>query len=562
MGGFAALLGHAAGGFEQARQQDLSRQFADEQNRRAAAGEFLHGIITDPNQSDELRQAATQAYMEHLVPSKGGAGKPIDFGKMLGPLAEVGARIRAKQQAAANVPAPPIHEQVAAVQGQAAPASIGALPPPPPGMIMGGIASGAAPAAQAMQQSAPPQQAASAPAPVVQAAPSSMPPPPPDEQTGMYASSADIARKEGYKAQQVAQGTETGQLNAMGEAADRILQQHPEYAQDPMIGPALAMARLNKTLPFAAMLKPTALGQSVPGSDLLNDPNPEVAQAARDQGVRPDKYYNSRQLGTGSWKFAQTAGKGETAATGGGLQSQTQQQQQTAAVHYGVWQKQNATQFGQRQALLNQEFQLGVNRGYIADANKAFVDSVKDYGSSMKTMQSMDEAYKSIQANPNNQQAQVALLMSHIGMTLGVVKGARVGKAQIEEAEQSRTAMAGLASRLNFDKNGDLNWSDPIRKGVTLTPDQMQQMVDLGHQRMNILHQNIGVMHDALSPDQMGVQPIGTSFNTPASAPTTKAGSASKKKLTAPPAPPSSGKKQAYQQDGKWYDAATHQEIH
>jgi len=149
-------------------------------------------------------------------------------------------------------------------------------------------------------------------------------------------------------------------------------------------------------------------------------------------------------------------------------------------------------------------------------------------------MQSMDEAYRAVQENPNNQQAQVALLMAHIGMTLGVVKGARVGKAQIEEAEQSRTMFAGAASKLNFDKDGNLDWTDPIRKGVTLTPDQMKQMVELGHQRMTILHDNIGTMHNELDPNQMQVQPLGPSFSQPKSG-----GGGSKKKISSPPAPPS-----------------------
>lgn len=60
MGGFAGLLGHAAAGFEQARQQDLERQFADEQNRRAQLSGFLQKIALDENAHPYSRNAATQ----------------------------------------------------------------------------------------------------------------------------------------------------------------------------------------------------------------------------------------------------------------------------------------------------------------------------------------------------------------------------------------------------------------------------------------------------------------------------------------------------------------------
>ncbi len=500
MGGFAALLGHAAGGFEQARQQDLQRSFADEQNRRGMAAELLGHIALDPNQPDEVRTPFLNAYMNlaQLPPDK-----KFDFGKHMAPAFDALSQYRQKVAAAKNAPAPPLQTTVPAMQ----------------------LGTNTIPATTATVQGPP------------------APPP------GFLAGVPQIAANTGQMASAQSKGTMEGQI----AARQQLLSQIPELPPELHAGLALGTPGL-----YGAMNRTAGTGAG-------------YAKDLRAQGydvpdnIKDDQYVKVQERVGGQRTFEPAPAPGEQAVGGkltSGVDVAKQKEQNKQAVDLPYWQKKNAVQFGQRQALLNQAFQLGVDRGYLGDANKAFVDSVKDYGSSLKTMQSMDEAYKSIQANPNNQQAQVALLMSHIGMTLGVVKGARVGKAQIEEAEQSRTAMAGLASRLNFDKNGDLNWSDPIRKGVTLTPDQMQQMVDLGHQRMNILHQNIGVMHDALSPDQMGVQPIGTSFNTPASAPAPKAGGAGKKKLTAPPAPPSSGKKQAYQQDGKWYDAATHQEIH
>lgn len=516
MGGFAGVLGHAAAGFEQAQQQDLQRQFVDEQNRRAAAGEFLRGIAADPNQSDELRQLTGQQYLQLLQ----NPGKKLNFKQVFEPvfnhISQVSAQQKAYQQQLQNLPPfqrqqmpganmPPSPPASVLNQGVTATPTIGAQPP----------AGGAAGPPQ--QVAGPPQlnfQATPPPSAIFQGAgartiqtPTQVPPPPP----GVFAGIPQIAEHEATMASAQSGGALTGQMQARSAMADRIMQD-PQYAgmiqNDPMMQQMLMSMKMGVQLPvsyYGMMNRSAGKGESLPGSDLIAQ---GITKTEDGISIDPSKFYNeNKRLGLPS-TFTPTAGKGQTAATGGGLQSQTQQQEQTANVHYGVWQKENRTQFGQRQALLNQAFQLGVERNAYGDANRALVDTVKDYGNAAKTMDSMDEAYKTVQQNPNNQQAQVALLMSHIGMTLGVVKGARVGKAQIEDAENSRNMFAGAASKLNFDKDGNLDWSDPIRKGVTLTPDQMKQMVELGHQRMNILHQNIGRMHDELDPNTMGTQYI------------------------------------------------------
>lgn len=64
MGGFSNVIGHAAGGFEQARQQDLQRQFEDVQARRAQHISLLGKLASDENISDELRQWAIQSAVE------------------------------------------------------------------------------------------------------------------------------------------------------------------------------------------------------------------------------------------------------------------------------------------------------------------------------------------------------------------------------------------------------------------------------------------------------------------------------------------------------------------
>jgi len=98
-------------------------------------------------------------------------------------------------------------------------------------------------------------------------------------------------------------------------------------------------------------------------------------------------------------------------------------------------------------------------------------------------------------AMAGNQQAMVALLMDHIGMTLGLQRGARITRDAILNAEQSRGLVSGASSYLNFVKDpatGEqvLNWQDPVRRGTTLTPQQISQMIDLGQEQHRVMWTN------------------------------------------------------------------------
>ncbi len=73
-----------------------------------------------------------------------------------------------------------------------------------------------------------------------------------------------------------------------------------------------------------------------------------------------------------------------------------------------------------------------------------------------------------------DQQAMLSLLANHLGMTMGLQKGVRLNQAIIAEAMKSRPWLQGLAAK--FDKDGYLT-------GVTLTPEQMKQMLSLGAER-------------------------------------------------------------------------------
>jgi hypothetical protein len=75
-----------------------------------------------------------------------------------------------------------------------------------------------------------------------------------------------------------------------------------------------------------------------------------------------------------------------------------------------------------------------------------------------------------------NQQAMVALLANHVGMTLGLQKGARINQTQFNEAQRSAPFLERVGA--SFGPDGYLT-------GVTLTPDQMQQMVGLAKDRLD-----------------------------------------------------------------------------
>lgn len=102
---------------------------------------------------------------------------------------------------------------------------------------------------------------------------------------------------------------------------------------------------------------------------------------------------------------------------------------------------------------------------------------------------SMNDSYP--KALNGDQQAMLNLLANHIGMTMGLQKGARITQSLLNEAVNSTPWLQHVEA--SFDRNGYLS-------GVKLTPMQMGQMMELAKdQRSNAWQQ----AHD--SADQAGV---------------------------------------------------------
>src|SRR6266704_1189116 len=128
-----SFLGHAAAGFEGARQQDLARQHEDEQARRSMLGGFLQKLAGDETVHPDVRNAASQAYL-------GVANTPGDkaqkWDKVLQPVHDAAAAVHPRpSQQFTPPPQPPLQ-----VGGQALAAPSGTArftpPPAPPGIFM------------------------------------------------------------------------------------------------------------------------------------------------------------------------------------------------------------------------------------------------------------------------------------------------------------------------------------------------------------------------------------------------------------------------------------------
>lgn len=81
-----------------------------------------------------------------------------------------------------------------------------------------------------------------------------------------------------------------------------------------------------------------------------------------------------------------------------------------------------------------------------------------------------------------DQQAALSLLANHIGMTMGLVPGARINRQIYQEAEDSAPWLSRVEA--HFDKDGLLS-------GVVLTPQQMEQMEDLAVNRLREDRRNL-----------------------------------------------------------------------
>lgn len=124
-------------------------------------------------------------------------------------------------------------------------------------------------------------------------------------------------------------------------------------------------------------------------------------------------------------------------------------------------------------------FQLALDRGDYRDAKKTVLAADNDYQGALDRVATMDQNIEA--AKKGDQQAMLSLVANHIGMTLGAQKGARITQAVWNEAVASTPLLQKLGAK----------WSDEgYLSGVTLAPEQMKQMVNLAHEKVDILKQH------------------------------------------------------------------------
>ena len=124
---------------------------------------------------------------------------------------------------------------------------------------------------------------------------------------------------------------------------------------------------------------------------------------------------------------------------------------------------------GEKPPTVNVNAGAALGREERNDALKAYQPSLD----SAERMNVMTESYvKAIK--DHDQQAMLNLLANHLGMTMGLQKGARITKDLYQEAAHSTPWLQKVGAQ--FDK-------DDYLSGVTLNPNQMRQMVDLAQSR-------------------------------------------------------------------------------
>jgi len=121
---------------------------------------------------------------------------------------------------------------------------------------------------------------------------------------------------------------------------------------------------------------------------------------------------------------------------------------------------------------------LGQDKGSKSENIKARQEVAKIYADPMASAERYNVMTDSLDAALKNhdQQAMLNLLTNHIGMTMGLQKGARITQAILQEAQQSQAWLANVKAK--FDKDGYLS-------GVTLGPEQMKSMFNLARGRFS-----------------------------------------------------------------------------
>lgn len=156
---------------------------------------------------------------------------------------------------------------------------------------------------------------------------------------------------------------------------------------------------------------------------------------------------------------------------------------------------------------VNDSIRVGDYRAAKKAVNEA-QDTVDDAIDRMKTMdKNLIDLVQTTQEGHPNQQAALSLVANHIGMTLGLQKGARITKAVWDEAQMSAPWLSRVGARWS---------SDGYLTGLNITPEQGKQMVQLAHERVQTIRERADRVRDRYADDlPQATQAVPAKMKTP-----------------------------------------------
>jgi len=160
--------------------------------------------------------------------------------------------------------------------------------------------------------------------------------------------------------------------------------------------------------------------------------------------------------------------------------------------------------FVKQLALQTAAIQAAIEKSDYTAARKEVNKAKGDYESAIDRQDTMHKNLEA--AKKGDQQAMLSLVANHIGMTLGAQKGARITRAVWDEATQSAPALERVKAK--FDDRGYLT-------GVVLTPDQMEQMVRLGDEKVDTLKKHVSRVQEDYADELSVKRPRGKTVSAP-----------------------------------------------
>lgn len=473
-------IGAALSGFGQAYNAARLRKTQMEVDQRNKLASTL--LTLYPNAKPDAQADIAQRILSiYSTPAHKKLDQKIGDISTLGQ-AQAGAAAQASQ-ASMQANAPNLNRTAETIQSQTPDQITGQLPAPPP--TAAPSTTGAPPASptSAMDVRAP------VPAPAAASTYSAWYTP--EERAQLAAKQAEMA----------ASGTTTGQLEAHMAAFDQFRQSHPGATMQDYL------AATGRSIPYG-MVRPVTTGHNISGAD-FTAAHPD-AQTTSGEEIDPKSFYNAVQIG--GVTYAEPAGLGANQVQStinrneGNVPSSPFNAFRLAHPEMNLQQVTDAwnttTNHGYRMVpqpdgsiqavpVTTVTSKGGHGGGTVPSppsggatvGGKIPPEESKQrviYNDAITRYNVMSDALP--KALAGDQQAMINLLYNHIGMTIGLQKGARITRDIINEAQQSAPWMATLLARIGEGEG--FTMTPELLRGVVIPPQTMQNMLGLAEGRI------------------------------------------------------------------------------